>query len=92
MTDVGDCYDRLEKLASVGSVSPREDAIAIVRDFRANAGEAEIAELRHRLEADLLVQRDAIRIGHLLEHLWRVAVLEGAIAATSATAGQEQLG
>ena len=71
------CWERFEALAQAGWPDPRAGGAEIVRTFRDHAGDPELNELRNRIEADCRL-KPHVPVGHLREHQFWLAVLEGA--------------
>jgi hypothetical protein len=71
------CWERFEALAQAGWPDPRAGGAEIVRTFRDHAGDPELNELRNRIEAECRL-KPHVPVGHLREHQFWLAVLEGA--------------
>jgi hypothetical protein len=71
------CWERFEALAQTGWPDPRASGAAIVRTFRNDASDAELSELRNRIEAECRL-KPHVPVRHLREYQFWLAVLEGA--------------
>ncbi len=75
--NVQGCWEKLEALAQAGWPDPRASGDDIVRAFRDHANGAELNELRARIKAECQL-KPHVPVGHLREHQFWLAVLEGA--------------
>jgi hypothetical protein len=71
------CWERFEALAQAHWPDPRKGGAEIVRAFRDQASDAELNELRDRIKAECRL-KPHVPVGHLREHQFWLAVLEGA--------------
>lgn len=71
------CWERFEALTQAGWPDPRAGGAEIVRTFRDHASNPELNELRNRIEAECRL-KPHVPVGHLREHQFWLAVLEGA--------------
>ena len=79
---VQETLDRLQTVALTTTSDPRDAAGQIVRDFNAQASDADRKNLRRRLEDGLLVGRNtAVPYSRWAQHSAWLAVLEGALSA-----------
>ena len=80
------CWERFEALARAGWPDPRAGGAEIVRTFRDHASDPELTELRSRIETECRLKPRA-PVGHLREHQFWLAVLEGAHKAAQQRVG-----
>lgn len=71
------CWEKFEALAQAHWPDPRTGGAQIVRAFRDHASDAELDELRNRIKAECRLKTH-VPIGHLREHQFWLAVLNGA--------------
>jgi hypothetical protein len=75
--NVQSCWERFEALAQAGWSDPRASGAAIVRTFRDDASDAELSQLRNRIQAECRL-KPHVPVGHLREYQFWLAILEGA--------------